>query len=110
MPDFGFVAAAYTARSLTQSDQELINWFPETDPTKQPPSPELPAQRGVIALYPTPGLIVACETSDSVCRGLYTRSDGNALYAVYGNKLYSISDAFIPSVVGTLNSSSGYVS
>ena len=50
MPDFGFVGAAYTAPSITQDAQECINWRPEVDPTKQQ------GERGVVALYPTPGL------------------------------------------------------
>jgi hypothetical protein len=47
--DPGFVGAAYQAASLTQDAQDLVNWYPEIDMTKQP------GERGVIALYPTPG-------------------------------------------------------
>jgi len=50
MPDFGFVGASYEAPSIYQDAQECINFFPETDPTK----PQ--GDRGVVALYPTPGL------------------------------------------------------
>jgi hypothetical protein len=51
MPDFGFVGASYTTRSIYQDDQECINFYPEIDPTKQP------GERGIVALYPTPGLV-----------------------------------------------------
>ena len=51
MPDFGFVGASYEAPSIYQDAQECINWYPEVDPTKQP------GERGVVALYPTPGLV-----------------------------------------------------
>ena len=50
MPDFGFVGASYEAPSIYQDAQECINFFPEVDPTK----PQ--GERGVVALYPTPGL------------------------------------------------------
>ena len=32
MPDFGFVGPAYTAPSIYQDAQELINWYLEVDP------------------------------------------------------------------------------
>ena len=50
MPDFGFVGPSYEAPSIYQDAQECINFRPEIDPLKQPGS------RGVVALYPTPGL------------------------------------------------------
>jgi hypothetical protein len=52
MPDFNFVGPAYTAPSLTQNAQELINWYIEVDPTKAE------GERGRFTLYPTPGLTV----------------------------------------------------
>ena len=50
MADFGFVGPAYEAPSIYQDSQQCINFRPEIDPLKQPGS------RGVVALYPTPGL------------------------------------------------------
>ena len=50
MPDFGFVGSSYEAPSIYQDAQECINFYPEIDPVKQQ------GERGVIALYPTPGL------------------------------------------------------
>lgn len=51
MPDFDFCGPAYTAASLYQDAQELINWYLEKDPNKKD------GERGQFSLYPTPGLI-----------------------------------------------------
>lgn len=60
MPDFvGFVGDAYTAPSITQDAQATENWYPEIDPAKGQGS------RGVIALYPTPGMKLWRETGVS---------------------------------------------
>ena len=50
MADFGFVGPSYEAPSIYQDAQECINFRPEIDPLKPQGS------RGVVALYPTPGL------------------------------------------------------
>jgi hypothetical protein len=50
MADFGFVGPSYEAPSIYQDGQECINFRPEIDPLKGE------GQRGVVALYPTPGL------------------------------------------------------
>ena len=50
MADFGFVGPSYEAPSIYQDGQECINFFAEIDPLKPQGS------RGVVALYPTPGL------------------------------------------------------
>jgi hypothetical protein len=50
MADFGFVGPSYEAPSIYQDAQECINFVPEIDPLKQQ------GERGVVALYPTPGL------------------------------------------------------
>ena len=52
MADFGFIGPSYNAPSIYVDAQECINFFPEIDPLKQPGS------RGVVALYPTPGLSI----------------------------------------------------
>lgn len=115
MPNFdGFIGAAYTAASPTQDCQELINWYPETDPTKFSGSPAdgVPAQRGVTALYPTPGLRRLFTLPTAGLRCLYTRSDMTTAYAVSGNKVYSIVPSgatYTTTEIGTLNSSGGRV-
>ncbi len=105
MPDFNFVGAAYTAASITQDDQDLVNWYPEIDQTKRE------GERGVIALYPTPGLtrLLQLDTVGPV-RAFRVLPGGLTLLAVCGNILYSITRAYTPTAVGTLLTSTGPVS
>jgi hypothetical protein len=104
MPDFGFVGAAYEAPSLTQDAQECINFYPEIDPTK----PQ--GDRGVIALYPTPGLdTVAIFPNQDEVRGLRALSGGNYLLAICGAFAYILENDLTPKIVGQLNTSSGLV-
>lgn len=109
MADFGLVGPAYTAQSLTQDDQELLNWYTETDPTKNPGNrvDGIPGDRGVTALYPTPGTTLRITLPQGPVRGF--RVANSTLYAVGGNTLYSISGT-TPTAVGTLSTSTGPVS
>lgn len=104
MPDFGFVGSSYEAPSIYQDAQECINFFPEVDPVKQQ------GERGVVALYPTPGLTLkALLPNQQEVRGLHTVSGGNQLIAVCGPYVYALTANLVPSVIGQLNSSSGIV-
>ena len=104
MADFGFVGASYTAPSIYQDDQECINWRPEIDPAKAQGS------RGVVALYPTPGLTnVVTLQNASIVRGMRTVSGGQYCVAVCGPYVYVLSSNFTPTIVGQLNSSTGQV-
>lgn len=107
--DFGFVSDAYTANSLTQDFQELINWFIEDDPRKDPKSAIGPADRGDLALYPTPGYSSVCELAIAEVRGLYTIPGGAKLIAVSGNTVYSVNASFVATVIGTLTTTTGPV-
>ena len=104
MPDFGFVGASYEAPSIYQDAQECINFFPEVDPTK----PQ--GDRGVVALYPTPGLssLVLFQNQPEV-RGMVTLSGGSVMVAVCGPYVYALTSNFIPTLVGQLNTSTGRV-
>jgi len=104
MADFGFVGAAYEAPSIYQDAQECINFRPEIDPTKPPGS------RGVIALYPTPGLtnIVTLQNAQQV-RGMRTVSGGDYMVAVCGPYVYVLNSSFTPTIVGQLNTTTGQV-
>jgi len=104
MADFGFVGAAYTAPSIYQDAQECINFRPEIDPTKGQ------GARGVVALYPTPGLtnMVTLQNSQIV-RGMRTVSGGQYLVAVCGPYVYVMDSTFTATIVGQLNSNSGQV-
>jgi len=104
MPDFGFVGPSYEAPSIYQDAQECINFRPEIDPLKQP------GQNGVVALYPTPGLtnkVTLFNTAE--VRGMRTVSGGNYCVAVCGQYVYVLSSTFTPTIVGTLNRSTGIV-
>jgi len=104
MPDFGFVGPSYTANSIYQNDQECINFFAEVDPTKQQ------GERGVIALYPTPGLITQVVLpAGAEVRGMRTVSGGAQMIAVCGAYVYVLPSNLSPTIVGILNTSSGRV-
>jgi hypothetical protein len=104
MADFGFVGPSYEAPSIYQDAQECINWFPEVDPLKQP------GERGVVALYPTPGLsaLVLFQNQQEV-RGMVTLSGGDVMVVVCGPYVYALTSTFVTTMVGQLNSSSGRV-
>lgn len=104
MPDFGFVGPSYEAPSIYQDAQECINFRPEIDPLKQP------GQNGVIALYPTPGLtnkVTLFNTAE--IRGMRQVSGGAYMVAVCGQYVYVLNSTFTPTIIGTLNSSTGIV-
>lgn len=103
MPDFGFVGPSYEAPSIYQDDQECINFRPEIDPLKQP------GQYGVIALYPTPGLVTKLTLNYAEVRGMRNISSGNYMVIVCGAYVYAVNTALTPTLIGQLNSSSGIV-
>lgn len=102
MPDFGFVGACYQAQSITQDDQECINWYPEIDPAKSE------GERGVIALYPTPGFISRIAFFSAIpIRAMRVGADGTKLYVVAGDGFYEVFPNFIGFLHGTLNTATG---
>jgi hypothetical protein len=104
MPDFGFVGAAYEAPSIYQDAQECINFFPEIDPTK----PQ--GDRGVMALYPTPGLeTVAILPNQEEVRGIRTLSGGTQVVTVCGDFVYVMESDYTPKIIGQMNTSTGLV-
>ena len=104
MADFGFVGPSYEAPSIYQDAQECINFVPEIDPLKQQ------GERGVVALYPTPGLtsLVLFENQEEI-RGMRTLSGGDILVAVCGPYVYALTSIYTTTMVGQLNTSSGIV-
>ena len=104
MPDFNFVGASYTAPSIYQDASECINFVPEVDPT-------LPqGSRGVVALYPTPGLTTQVVLpAGAEVRGMRTLSGASQMIAVCGAYVYLLSSTLSPTIVGILNSSTGRV-
>jgi hypothetical protein len=104
MPDFGFVGAAYEAPSIYQDAQECINFYPEIDPTKAQ------GERGIIALYPTPGLqTVAIMPNQEEVRGIRTLSGGQQIVVVCGDFVYVMESDYTPKMIGQMNSSTGIV-
>lgn len=103
MPDFGFVGASYEAPSIYQDAQECINFYPEIDPTKQPGS------RGIVALYPTPGLVQKAQLEGGEVRGMRALSGSQILLVVCGQNVYRISTGFVVSKVGTIGTTQGPV-
>jgi len=102
--DFGFVGAAYEAPSITQDAQECINFYPEIDPTKAQ------GERGIVALYPTPGLeTVAIFPNQEEVRGIRTLSGGTQVVAVCGDFVYVLESDLTPVMVGQMNTATGQV-
>ncbi len=104
MADFGFVGPSYEAPSIYQDAQECINFYPELDPLKQP------GERGVAALYPTPGLtaLLLFQNQDEI-RGMVTLSGGDIMVVVCGPYVYAITSDYNTTMVGQLNTSTGRV-
>ena len=104
MPDFGFVGTSYEAPSIYQDAQECINFFAEIDPQKAP------GERGVVALYPTPGLLLQTQLANAEVRGMRALSGGQYLVAVAGNTVYKVDLSMTATSIGTLTTSAGQVS
>jgi len=104
MADFGFVGPSYPATSIYQDSNECINFLPEVDPLKQP------GDRGVVALYPTPGLTIkAILPNQQEVRGLRTLSGGTAMLAVCGAYVYVFNSQLTPTMIGEMNTTTGRV-
>lgn len=92
---------AYEARSIIADAQRSINLFQEKNPSDSP----FP-----FTLYPTPGLdLLTPAPVAGPVRATYTASNGN-FYSVVGSKVYTVSTAYVWTELGTLSTSSGYVS
>ena len=104
MADFGFVGPSYPAASVYQDSNECINFLPEVDPLKQP------GDRGVVALYPTPGLTIkAILPNQQEVRGIRTLSGGTQMLAVCGAYVYVFNSFLTPTMIGEMNSITGRV-
>ena len=103
MPDFGFVGPSYEAPSIYQDDQECINFRPEIDPLKQP------GMYGVVALYPTPGLVTKLTLNYGEVRGMRNISSGLYMVIVCGSFVYAVNTQLTPTLIGRLNTSTGIV-
>jgi len=104
MADFGFVGSSYEAPSIYQDAQECINFFPEVDLTKPQGS------RGIVALYPTPGLTQILDFPIGAVRGMRTLSGGEWLIVVVGASVYAVNNAYVKTLIGNLTTTTGTVS
>ncbi len=88
----------YPSRALDQNQSTLINMYLEGDQNK--------GKFKVIAL-PTPGLTTFSDTGQANVRALFEHN--NVLYAVAGNKFYSINSGGTATQIGSnLSTSSGF--
>jgi hypothetical protein len=99
----GFIGPSYTLQSVNADCQRVVNLFPEINALGTG------KEREVAALVPAPGKRLLVTLPTSPVRGIYTASN-NEIYAVGGNKLYSISSSWVATELGSLNTSTGAVS
>ncbi|MNU46290.1 hypothetical protein D3C71_351490 [compost metagenome] len=96
-----FVGQAYEARSLNFSAQRCVNLFLEAG---------LSGAKSPAALFSTPGLTLRLQmpNGSTAIRGILQFKD--LLWVVAGNTLFSVSPAFVPTIIGVLATSTGPVS
>jgi hypothetical protein len=99
----GFIGPSYTLQSPNVDCQRCVNLFPEINALGTG------KEREVAALVPTQGKRLKLTLPNSPVRDIFTTSTGG-VYAVGGNKLYSISSSWVATELGTLNTSTGAVS
>jgi hypothetical protein len=100
----GFIGPSYQLNSLNVDCQRCINLYPEMD--------ELGTgkEKEVASLVGTPGLYLLATIGSGPIRGQHYSKKANKFFVVSGNKLYSVSSAWVATQVGTLLSSTGHVS
>lgn len=100
MPVIDFLDGDYTAWSSYAAAQETVNLYLEMMPDNKTPK----------ALRGTPGTVEFSDLGAQPVRGMHVVEKANTLmYAVAGNKLYSITTAGVATERGTLNTNFGRV-
>jgi hypothetical protein len=99
----GFIGPSYQLQSVNVDCQRCVNLFPEINQLGTGKEKE------VAALVPTPGLRLLVTLPDSPVRCVFTASNGQ-VFAVGGQKFYSISSSWVATERGTLSTDSGPVS
>jgi hypothetical protein len=99
----GFIGPSYTLQSVNVDCQRCVNLYPEIN--------ELGTgkEREVAALVPTPGLRLLVTVGSGPIRGIW-RASNDELFVVSANKLYRVSSAWAATELGSLNTSTGFVS
>lgn len=89
------LGGAYTTRSFVSSASEAVNLYSENNP--QDGQPTVPATS-----YPTPGLaLISAPPYIEAMRTLYRASNGQ-LYSVIGPNVYSVSETFVFTLLGSI--------
>lgn len=99
----GFIGPSYTLESVNADCQRALNLFPQVNEIGSGPDGD------VASFVSTPGLRLLCTLPTSPVRGVYADSNGD-LFAVGGNKFYTIDSDFVATQVGTLSTDTGPVS
>lgn len=99
----GFIGPSYVSQSVNVDCQRCVNLYPELDELGTGKEHE------VASLVGTPGLKLLATLGTGPVRATYLGSNG-VLYAVSGNTLYSVSSSWVATSLGTLNTSTGFVS
>ena len=94
---------AYEARSVIAGAQRCVNLFPEINQRATILSPYMPQQTAptLMTHYPTPGLTLLATAAEGPVRGLF-RSNNGVLYMVAGTTLYSVSNTWVLTPLGTI--------
>jgi len=90
-----FGVMSYRSANLPWNAQRMVNWFAET-------APPAAQSKTPLMLRPRPGL-AAAATIVGTCRGHHTMA--GVLYGVYGTQLYSISNVYGTTALGTITGS-----
>jgi hypothetical protein len=99
----GFIGPSYTLPSVNVDCQRCVNFFPELNDLGTGKEKE------VAFLVPAPGKRLLLTLPEDEIRGFWTSSTGT-LFVVAGSKLYSVSEAWVATELGSLDTSTGPVS
>jgi hypothetical protein len=99
----GFIGPSYTLQTVNYDCQRTINLFPQINEIGTG------KEREVASFLTTPGLTLLQTLATDPIRGIYVGSN-NVLYVAAGNKVYSLSDTYVATELGTLLTYEGNVS
>ena len=99
----GFVGPTYPIASLNVECQRTINIYPEIDEL------HTAADGEIGSLIGTPGTRLLCTPGSGPIRATYTTASGGLLIVVSGREVYTISSAWVPTLIGTIGTFSGLV-
>jgi hypothetical protein len=101
-------SGAYTARSVISAAQRCVNMYPEVNPGGATVATRVDSG-APMCLYNAPGLAPLGAPPNAPGRALYAANNGT-LYYLAGNTLYSVSQAWVLTPLGTVFTSSGIAS